>query len=129
MEKNLPHAAQDFQIERTRTTYQGELISEETVVGLTSLKPSQAMPERLLEYARGHWHIENKLHYVRDVTFEEDYACIRSGNGPQVMATLRNLAINIFRRTGAAIKEAVTRCGWDRKYLLSFFSLGTATMR
>jgi hypothetical protein len=50
---------------------------------------------------RGHWSIENRLHYVRDVTFDEDRSQIRTQNAPRVMATLRNLAISLFRWLGS----------------------------
>jgi len=46
---------------------------------------------------RGHWGIENKSHYVRDVTFDEDRSQIRKKSGPRVMATLRNFVISILR--------------------------------
>lgn len=47
---------------------------------------------------RADWHLENRLHWVRDMTFAEDHSQIRTGHGPAVMATLRNLAISIHRR-------------------------------
>lgn len=56
-----------------------------------------ALPKQILEYNRGHWSIENKLHYVRDVTFDEDRSQVRTKNGPNVMASLRNFAISIMR--------------------------------
>lgn len=49
---------------------------------------------------RGHWSIENKLHWVRDVDYDEDRCQIRVGAGPQVMATLRNTAISLLRLDG-----------------------------
>jgi hypothetical protein len=61
--------------------------------------------------ARGHWSIENRLHYVRDVTFDEDRSTVRKGNGAQVMASLRNLAISILRMAGARyIAPALRAC-------------------
>src|SRR6185437_4194175 len=48
----------------------------------------------------GHWHIENKLHWVRDVTYQEDRSLVRTGNAPRVMATLRSLAISLLRLDG-----------------------------
>ena len=57
--------------------------------------------ERLYALARGHWGIENRLHWVRDVTFDEDRSQVRTGNAPQVMATLRNTVISLLRLTGA----------------------------
>lgn len=73
----------------------------ETVYGITSLSPAYASPERILALNRGQWSIENKLHWVRDVTFDEDRSQIRTGIGPRVMASLRNLVISIFRKCGA----------------------------
>ena len=55
----------------------------EVVYGVTSLRPERATPGRLLELVRGHWHIENKSHWVRDVTFDEDRSQVRCGNIPQ----------------------------------------------
>jgi len=69
----------------------------EAVFGITSLSVQKATPERLLELNRGHWSIENSLHYVRDVTFAEDLSQIRTRNAPQVMASLKNLVISILR--------------------------------
>lgn len=70
---------------------------QEVVFGITSLSPQRATPQRLLELNRGHWSIENSLHYVRDVTFAEDLSQIRIHTAPQVMASLKNLAISILR--------------------------------
>ncbi|SDM36383.1 hypothetical protein [Actinomyces ruminicola] len=50
-------------------------------------------------WVRGHWAIENRLHWVRDVTYDEDNHQLRTGSGPQVMAALRNLAISLIRTT------------------------------
>jgi hypothetical protein len=59
------------------------------VYAVTSLAHAQASPARLADLLRGHWAIENGLHWVRDVTFAEDASQVRSGTGPQVMACLR----------------------------------------
>lgn len=72
----------------------------EVVYGVTSLRPEQATPGRLLDLVRGHWHMENKSHWVRDVTFDEDRSQVRCGNIPQVMAALRNTVIGLLRWTG-----------------------------
>ena len=71
--------------------------SLETAYGVTSLKQEEASAKRLLELNRGHWEIENRIHWVRDVTYDEDRCRIRTNNGPRVMATIRNLAIAIAR--------------------------------
>jgi predicted transposase YbfD/YdcC len=72
----------------------------EVVYGVTSLSSARATPSRLLELVRGHWHIENKSHWVRDVTFDEDRSQVRCGHIPQVMAALRNIAIGLLRWQG-----------------------------
>jgi predicted transposase YbfD/YdcC len=72
----------------------------EVVYGVTSLRPERATPGRLLALVRGQWHIENKSHWVRDVTFDEDRSQVRCGNIPQVMAALRNTAIGLLRWAG-----------------------------
>lgn len=58
---------------------------------------------------RGHWHSENKAHWVRDVTCDEDRSQVRSGAIPQVMAALRNTAIGLLRAAGATNIAAATR--------------------
>lgn len=72
----------------------------EVVYGVTSLRPERATPGHLLALVRGHWQIENKSHWVRDVTFDEDHSQVRCGNIPQVMAALRNTAIGLLRWAG-----------------------------
>ncbi len=67
---------------------------------ITSLTAAQARPEELAGYIRGHWQIENRLHWVRDVTYDEDRSQARTGTGPRVMASLRNLAISALRLHG-----------------------------
>jgi len=97
---NFPHVAQVFRIDRSRADLNGKLLSKETVYGVTSLPPGQADSRRVLSLARGHWEIENRLHWVRDVTFDEDRSQIRTQAGPQLFATLRNLAISLLRLAG-----------------------------
>lgn len=68
---------------------------KETVAGVTSLFNADAA--QLLKYNRGHWSIENRLHYVRDWTFDEDRSKVRTKKGPRMMAGLRNFAISLLR--------------------------------
>ena len=93
-----PHVGQVFRLTRTRK--RGDREEQETVYGLTSLTPEQASAKRLLSLVRGHWHIENKSHHVRDTTFEEDRSQVRCGSIPQVMAAIRNACIGLMRRAG-----------------------------
>ena len=74
--------------------------SHETVYAITSLAAETAGAARLLELSREHWGIENKLHYVRDVTCREDQARTNAGHAPQVLAALRNATLTLLRRLG-----------------------------
>ena len=93
----FPCHQQVIRIERITEILKSGKQRHEVVFGITSLTPKQASPERLLDLNRGHWSIENSLHYVRDTTFDEDRSQIRTKTAPQVMATLKNLAISILR--------------------------------
>jgi predicted transposase YbfD/YdcC len=100
----------------------------ETAYGVTSLNPAQANPARLLALSRGHWSIENRLHWVRDVTFDEDRSRVRRGRGAQVMATLRNLAVSLLRMAGARyIPSALRHCA-RRDDSLVFRLIGISTL-
>lgn len=86
-----------MRIERVTTTLTGQLLRQDVAFAITSAPAERATPPRLLELSRGHWRIENSLHWVRDVTFDEDRSQVRTNSGPRVMATLRNLAISLLR--------------------------------
>ena len=84
--------------------------SHETRYFLTSAPRELADAGVLLRWVRGHWSIENRSHYVRDVTLGEDASRIRKGCGPEIMAALRNTAIGFLRATGATnIAETLRR--------------------
>jgi predicted transposase YbfD/YdcC len=89
-------AAQVAQLRRTVTKKGKKTV--EVVYLVTSDR--MAGPETLAAWVRGHWEIENKLHWVRDVTYQEDKSLVRTGNAPRVMASLRSLAISLLRLDG-----------------------------
>ena len=97
---NFPRVAQVFWLRRSVVRKRTGESREETVYGITSLSPTQAGPKRLLTLIRGHWHIENKSHHVRDVTFDEDRSQARCGSIPQVLAAIRNVCIGLMRLHG-----------------------------
>ena len=96
----FPHAAQVLVLTRHVTDLAGGHPRTEVAYGITSLDAARAGPARLAALVRGQWQIENRAHWVRDVTFGEDASQIRAGHGPQVMASLRNLAISLLRLGG-----------------------------
>ena len=104
-----PHLAQVCRLERIVRSKNAT--RRELAYAVTSLSPQEADPERLLALWRGHWGIENRLHWVRDVTFDEDRSQIRTGSAPQIMAALRNLTISMIRLAGETnIAAALRRC-------------------
>jgi predicted transposase YbfD/YdcC len=107
---DFPHAAQALQIRRRRRRLdQPKRFTTETVYAITDLRVHQARPAQLASWVRGHWSIENKVHWIRDVTYDEDRSQIRTGTGPQVMAALRNAAIGALRSTGITNIAAANR--------------------
>jgi predicted transposase YbfD/YdcC len=96
----FPHVSQVLQVTRKTRDLHTRRWKTTVVYAITSLPHAQASPARLADLTRGHWAIENGLHYVRDVTFAEDASQLRTGAGPQVMACLRNLIIGILRLHG-----------------------------
>jgi len=97
---DFPYCGQVACVERYREMIKSGKIQNKTVYLITSLSQDEADGERLLTLIRGHWGIENKSHYVRDFTFDEDRSKVRTKSGPRIMATLRNFAISIFRLIG-----------------------------
>ncbi len=106
----FPHAMQAIKlIRRRRPLRPGGRWRTVTVYAITSLTAFQADPALLARWIRGHWGIENRLHWVRDVSFDEDRSQIRTGHGPQIMAALRNLAITALRLAGTTNIAAALR--------------------
>ncbi len=93
-----PGVRQVCVLERVRRA--GGQEQRETVFAITSLGPTAAPAERLLVLARGHWRIENELHWVKDVVLGEDACRVRTGGGPQILAGLRNAALRLLRGNG-----------------------------
>jgi len=96
----FPHAKLAMRIRRTRKFPDGKRTNQ-TVLAITDLTWDQITPGQLAAAVRAHWSIENRLHWVRDVTFGEDHSQVRTGNAPTVMAGLRNFAIALHRQRGA----------------------------
>jgi predicted transposase YbfD/YdcC len=100
-------AAQAIQIIRRRKVK--STWSRETCYAVTSLTHTQASHAQLAAIIRGHWGIEDRLHWVRDTDFDEDRSQVRTGTGPRIMPSLRNLAITILRLSGATSIAAALR--------------------
>jgi predicted transposase YbfD/YdcC len=87
-------------------------VRHEVTYGLTSLPAAATTPAEVERLWRGHWTIENRVHYVRDVTFGEDANQAWAGNAPQVLAALRNALLSLFRAAGwRSIADALAHYG------------------
>jgi predicted transposase YbfD/YdcC len=104
-----PGMAQALCVERRVTHKATGETHTERAYAITSLTPTAITPAQLLAVWREHWHIENKLHWIRDVTFDEDRSTVRAGTIPQVMAALRSTAISVARLHGATNIAAACR--------------------
>jgi predicted transposase YbfD/YdcC len=96
----------------------------EVAIGIASLPQEHASAQKLNQYLRGHWGIENGLHRTRDVSFHEDKATIRKGKAPQIMAALKNLVISILHRgTVRSFTTAFRRFAAHPEELFKFLGL------
>jgi predicted transposase YbfD/YdcC len=134
VKERFPHARQVALIERYVTRFirvrkgnrwaKKAVKSAVAVFVITSMDAREAGPEHLSGYVRGHWTIENKVHWVRDVTFREDSSRVRTGPRPRIMATLRNLAIGLIRQAGyRKIAATIRRIKHDTGLLLAILGL------
>lgn len=119
-----PGAQQVFRVTRRVVRKRTGVVRDEVVYGVTSLTPAEATARQVLQVLRGHWHIENRTHWVRDVTFGEDASSVRCGSIPQVMAAVRNTAISLLRLAGATnLAAARRRCAARPKEALALLGI------
>jgi predicted transposase YbfD/YdcC len=111
---DFPYARQVARVIRHRTDKTTGKRTRETVYVITDLPSRQARPQDIALALRSHWHIENKIHYVRDTLWDEDRSQIRTGHGPENMATLRNITLNQLRATDTTnMTEAVRDLSYE----------------
>ncbi len=119
-----PGVNQVCRLKRT-TTRQGKTTTE-VQYAITSVPRSKADASHLMSWWRGHWGIENKVHWVRDETFGEDRCRVRSGSAPQVLSSMRNLIMNWLRLHKVdTIAQALRENAWNPQPL--FTKLGKKT--
>jgi hypothetical protein len=102
-----PHLSQIARVRRERILR--GVTTMETVYLVTNLRPQAADASQLLAYNRAYWSIENRLHWVRDVTLGEDHSQVRTGAAPHMMAALRNLLLTLVHRSRATNVAAALR--------------------
>ena len=100
-----------------RATRRGGKLTEETAYYLSSLPPKV---KRIARYIRGHWGIENSLHWTLDVIFAEDRSRIRTGNGPEIASIFRNLALLVLQQdttSRGSLRGKRLQAGWNEDFL------------
>lgn len=98
--------------------------SREVAYGITDVPRHQADAAQLLKWNRGHWSIENRVHYVRDEAFGEDRSRIRRHAGPQMLAACRNAALNLLRLSGSTnISASLRSCTWNLQHVLNLLGI------
>lgn len=85
-------------VTRTRTHKNSGKITTERVCFITSVPESHSTAEQLLVLNRGHWAIENSLHWVKDTVLREDQSTLRTGQAPRVASTFRNLTVTLIKK-------------------------------
>jgi len=116
-----PGGQQVLRVERT--CRQRGKTTRQVRYAITSLGP-EITPTVLLEHVRGHWGIENRLHWVRDVTLGEDASQVRSGSAPQILAALRNTVLGLLRGAGwTNIAAALRSYAWQPGTALALLGL------
>jgi predicted transposase YbfD/YdcC len=120
---DFPQVMRVARIRRDGYDSDGTLVSKEIVHAVTSLTEEKAGPEALAGIARGQWGIES-VHWVRDTAWDEDASTGYAGNGPQTMATLRNLAVSLLYLNGVKeISRTLQAIARDRNRLLDYLPL------
>lgn len=119
----FPGARQAFRLRRDVGDLDGAWTGKEIVYGITSLPAEAAGPAHLNHYERAHWGVENRLHWVRDVTFQEDRSQVRTGTAPRALASFRNLAISTMRLADRANIAHARRDLLDRSAAFAVYNI------
>lgn len=119
----FPHARQVVRIRRKRRRLGTKKWTSEVVYAITDLPTHQARPAEIAAWARGHWTIENSVHWIRDVTFDEDASQTRTRNAPAVMAALRDIIRSTFRLAGWANTASARRAHTTPTAVLTLYGI------
>jgi predicted transposase YbfD/YdcC len=119
----FPHARQVLRIQRRRRLYGAKKWSSETVYAITDLPAEQADAAEIAAWARGHWTVENTVHWVRDVVFGEDKSQVRTRNTPAVLAAVRDLIRGALTLAGYVNTAAGRRAHTERHRVLALYGI------
>ena len=117
---NFPYTQQVFILERTTTIVKTGQVRQETVVGVTSRPSEKASSKDLLDAVRQHWTIENKVHWVRDVDWQEDKSRVRTGAAPHILASFRNAVLSwLDLKNKKHIARQLRQFAWDKTLVIA----------
>ena len=119
----FPHAAQVLRIRRRCRLYGAKKWSRETVYAITDLPAEEASVAEIASWARGHWAVENTVHWCRDVTFNEGKSQVRAHNTPSLLAVLRDLIRGTLKLAGYVNTAAGRRANTERTLVLSLYGI------
>jgi predicted transposase YbfD/YdcC len=119
----FPHARQVLRIQRRRRLYGAKKWSSETVYAITDLPAEQASAAEIAAWARGHWTVENTVHWVRDVVFGEDKSQVRTRNTPAALAAVRDLIRGALTLAGYVNIAAGRRAHTERHRVLALYGI------
>ncbi|MGI5135422.1 ISAs1 family transposase [Streptomyces sp. CA-106110] len=119
----FPNARQVLRIQRRRRLYGAKKWSSETVYAITDLPAEQASAAEIAAWARGHWTVENTVHWVRDVVFSEDKSQVRTRNTPAVLAAVRDLIRSALKLAGYVNTAAGRRAHTERHRVLALYGI------
>jgi predicted transposase YbfD/YdcC len=119
----FPYAAQVLRIQRRRRHYGAKKWCSETVYAITDLTAEEANAAEIASWARGHWTVENTVHWVRDAVFGEDKSHVRTHNAPAVLAAVRDLIRSALKLAGYVNTAAGRRAHTDRPRVLTLYGI------
>jgi Transposase DDE domain len=119
----FPGARQVFRLRRDTGGLDGQRTGKQIVYGIVSMPAELAGPAQINHYAREHWCAENRLHWIRDVTFHEDHSQLRTGAAPRALASFRNLTLNTYRLAGRANIAHARRDLYDRAETFAVYGI------
>jgi predicted transposase YbfD/YdcC len=119
----FPGARQVFRLRRDTGGLDGVRTGKDVIHGIVSMPADLASPQHLNHYTRGHWTVENRLHWTRDATFREDDSQLRTGAAPRAVASFRNLALNTFRLAARANIAHARRDLHDRTDVFAVYGI------
>jgi predicted transposase YbfD/YdcC len=122
---NLPGCRIALRVDRQLRKPDGEIVSHDVRYYITSLDPDQVSAADLLRYVRGHWQIENSLHFLKDRWWDEDRHHTRRPGLSAVLAAMNNIALSVHRLrspSGQPVRASADHLAWNSQHALKLLN-------